>query len=299
MLIRERLETTKFSNSEKTIVDFILEQKEKIKPMTTKEIANATFTSPSTLIRIAKKMRFEGWSELKEAFLKEEEYLSSHFCDIDANLPFTAEDPCYTIASKLLTLKKEALDDTFQLINHVDLHYAIRMLDQASLISVFGVSNNGLIVQEFKHNMRRIGKLVEVVNLQGELLYNAHTMPASACALIVSYSGETPIYRKILAVLKENGIPSIALTNIGDSTVSKQADIVLRLSSREKLYSKIGTFCTDASIEYLLDVLFAGVFALHYDEYLREKIERSSQIEQGRFSTTEPLKESRFFDDFD
>lgn len=55
MLIRERLETTKFSNSEKTIVDFILEQKEKIKPMTTKEIANATFTSPSTLIRIAKK----------------------------------------------------------------------------------------------------------------------------------------------------------------------------------------------------------------------------------------------------
>ena len=92
---------------------------------------------------------------------------------------------------------------------------------------------------------------------------------------------------------------ALPISNIGDSTVSKQADIVLRLSSREKLYSKIGTFCTDASIEYLLDVLFAGVFALHYDEYLREKIERSSQIEQGRFSTTEPLKESRFFDDFD
>lgn len=53
MLIRERMESTPFSNSERTIVEFILEQKEKIRDMTIKEIAAATFTSPSTLIRIA------------------------------------------------------------------------------------------------------------------------------------------------------------------------------------------------------------------------------------------------------
>lgn len=138
MLIRERMESTPFSSSERTIVEFILEQKEKIRDMTTKEIAAATFTSPSTLIRIAHKMNYQGWAELKEAFLKEEDYLSSHFCDIDANIPFSQEDSCYTIASKLLTLKKEALDDTFKLIDHVALHYAIRMLDQADFISVFG-----------------------------------------------------------------------------------------------------------------------------------------------------------------
>ena len=68
-------------------------------------------------------MNYQGWAEIKEAFLKEEDYLSSHFCDIDANIPFSQEDSCYTIASKLLTLKKEALDDTFKLIDHVALHY--------------------------------------------------------------------------------------------------------------------------------------------------------------------------------
>ena len=39
MLIRERPEKGNFSNSERTIVDFILEQKMKIQDMTTKEIA--------------------------------------------------------------------------------------------------------------------------------------------------------------------------------------------------------------------------------------------------------------------
>lgn len=291
MLIRERMESTSFSSSERTIVEFILEQKEKIRDMTTKEIAAATFTSPSTLIRIAHKMNYQGWAELKEAFLKEENYLSSHFCDIDANIPFSQEDSCYTIASKLLTLKKEALDDTFKLIDHVALHYAIRMLDQADFISVFGVSNNGLIVQEFKHNMRRIGKMVEIVNLQGELVYTAGSLPPNSCAVIVSYSGETPVYHNILDVLKENQIPVLGITSIGDNTVSKGSDIVLRLCTREKLYSKIGTFCTDASIEYLLDVLYAGVFALHYEKNYRNKTESSARIEKGRFSNVQLMKE--------
>lgn len=297
MLIRERLESTKFSNSEKTIVDYILEQKENIKDMTTKEIANATFTSPSTLIRIAHKMNYEGWSELKEAFLKEEAYLSSHFCDIDANIPFNEGDTFYMIASKLLILKKEALDDTFKLIDHIDLHHAIHMLEKADYISVFGVSNNGLIIQEFRHNMRRIGKIVEIVNLQGELVYMADSLPPNSCAIIVSYSGETPIYHDILDILKQKSVPIIGITNIGDNTVSKQSDIVLRLCTREKLYSKIGTFCTDISIEYLLDVLYAGVFSLHYQTNLRSKLERSAKIEQGRFSTLKLLQEDKEEDD--
>ena len=147
------------------------------------------------------------------------------------------------------------------------------MLDQADFISVFGVSNNGLIIQEFKHNMRRIGKMVEIVNQQGELVYAAGSLPPNFCAVIVSYSGETPVYHNILDVLKENQVPVLGITSIGDNTVSKGSDIVLRLCTREKLYSKIGTFCTDASIEYLLHVLYAVEL-----EYKTENSNRGSSL---------------------
>lgn len=108
MLIRERLERCEFSNSERVIIDFILKEKMNIQNMTTKDIANATYTSPSTLIRIAHKMNFKGWNELKEAYLKEEKYLETHFLDIDANYPFSNDDTIMSIASKIAMLKKRS-----------------------------------------------------------------------------------------------------------------------------------------------------------------------------------------------
>ncbi len=92
MLIGEKLQTGDFSPSEQTVIAYILEQKLGLQTMTTKEIAQATFTSPSTLIRIAHKSGYKGWNELKAALIKEEEYLSTCKCGIDANYPFQKEE---------------------------------------------------------------------------------------------------------------------------------------------------------------------------------------------------------------
>ncbi|OUQ04177.1 sugar isomerase [Erysipelatoclostridium sp. An15] len=294
MLIRERLERCEFSNSERVIIDFILKEKMNIKNMTMKEIANATYTSPSTLIRIAHKMKFKGWNELKEAYLKEEEYLQTHFLDIDANLPFSNDDTIMSIASKIATLKKEAIDDTLSLVRHDDLQKAVQMIKKASSIYVFAVSNNGLITQEFAHNMSRIKKKVTICNLQGELVYSAINVDIQSCAIIVSYSGETPILSRVIQALKMNGIPIIAITNIGENTVSRNADVVLRICTREKLYSKIATFSTDVSFEYILDLLYSCVFSLDYDKNLERKTKISQMIEKGRFSTIDIMKEDEF-----
>lgn len=294
MLIRERLERCEFSNSERVIIDFILKEKMNIKNMTMKEIANATYTSPSTLIRIAHKMKFKGWNELKEAYLKEEEYLQTHFLDIDANLPFSNDDTIMSIASKIATLKKEAIDDTLSLVRHDDLQKAVQMIKKTSSIYVFAVSNNGLITQEFAHNMSRIKKKVTICNLQGELVYSAINADIQSCAIIVSYSGETPILSRVIQALKMNGIPIIAITNIGENTVSRNADVVLRICTREKLYSKIATFSTDVSFEYILDLLYSCVFSLDYDKNLERKTKISQMIEKGRFSTIDIMKEDEF-----
>lgn len=291
MLIRERLERCEFSNSEKVIIEFIINKKLAIKDMTTKDIANATYTSPSTLIRIAHKMGFNGWNELKEAYLKEEEYLQSHFCDIDANYPFQNNDTIMSIASKIATLKKESIDDTLSLITHDDLQKAVQIIRKASSIQLFAVSNNLYISREFKHNMNRIRKRVDICSTQGELVYTACTCDPKSCALVISYSGETPILKRTVLALKAQNIPIIAITNIGDNTVARLSDCVLKICTREKLYSKIATFSTDSAITYLLDVIYSCIFALDYDKNKERKIQTSRMIEVGRFSTLDIIKE--------
>ncbi|HEX5350036.1 MurR/RpiR family transcriptional regulator [Trichococcus collinsii] len=292
MLIRERLENFDFSNSEQKIVAYILEKKAAIQEMTTKEIAEATYTSPSTLVRIAHKMNFSGWSDLKEAFLKEEEYLQKHFSEINANLPFQRNDTIMSIASKIAALEKESIDDTLSLITHDDLQKAIQIIRKSSYTSLFAVSNNLLITQEFQHNMSRIKKRVDICLLQGETIFKAHLADSSSCAIIVSYSGETGILNQTIKILKGNNIPVIAITNIGDNTTARLADCVLKICTREKLYSKIATFSTDSAIVYLLDVLYSCIFALDYDANLQLRISTSKMIESsGRFSTLAIIKE--------
>ncbi len=48
----------------------------------------------------------------------------------------------------------------------------------------------------------------------------ADSLPEDACAIIVSYSGETPIYKEVIASLKQKKIPILGITNIGDNMVS-------------------------------------------------------------------------------
>ena len=104
-----------------------------------------------------------------------------------------------------------------------------------------------------------------------------------------------------IKILKGNNIPVIAITNIGDNTTARLADCVLKICTREKLYSKIATFSTDSAIVYLLDVLYSCIFALDYDANLQLRISTSKMIEvlwqvlhggyhQGRGSRSEMIK---------
>ena len=290
MLITEKLEQYDFAASEQVLIDYILEKKELIKDKTTKQIAKETFTSASTLVRIAQKIGFSGWNELKDSYLQELEYLNSHFSHIDANIPFNKDDSLISIANKLAILNAEAIKDTLSLINNNDLKNAIEIINNSSYINLFAVSNNLLISQEFKYNMARINKRVEIPN-EGDLDFTAYLMDKNSCALVISYSGETKSLIKIIKTLKKRKIKIIAITSIGDNSLSLQADCVLRICTREKLYSKIATFTTTNSIQYILDVLYSCMFTLQYNKNLNLRIETSKYVESGRSSTLNIIKE--------
>ncbi|WRK55974.1 SIS domain-containing protein [Coprobacillaceae bacterium CR2/5/TPMF4] len=59
---------------------------------------------------------------------------------------------------------------------------------------------------------------------------------------MVSYSGETPILSRVIQALKMDVIPIIAITNIGENTVSRNADVVLRICTRENFIQRLQHF---------------------------------------------------------
>ena len=101
MLLQEKMKNTKFSPSEEIVIDFILTKQERIKDYSTTMIAGETYTSPSLLVRISKKLGFSGYNNFKNAFLEEVQYLHKSHLNIDANQPFLKTDSIMNIANKI------------------------------------------------------------------------------------------------------------------------------------------------------------------------------------------------------
>lgn len=293
MLLKECMEITRFSDGERPIVQLLLNEPERIRHMSLKEIAKEAYSSPSVCVRIAKKLGFSGWNALKETYLKEVEYLITHFQSIDANIPFTETDKEMNIAAKIAEVYRESVADTFSLIEHDSLQKAVRLLENSKGIHIFCISNLNYAAEEFVFKMKRINIPVYLNYTQGCIYHEAAMTPSDHCAICISYSGETPSLLQTVSYLQANHVPILGITSVGTNSLSSIADVVLHISTREKMYSKIGGFSSLTSISLILDILYSCMFNLHYDRNLQYKTDIARLVEVKRRVDNEIIREQK------
>ena len=292
MLLQERMKIYPFSNSERIIIHYILEKQELIEDYSTKMIADETYTSPSTLIRISKKLGFQGFNDFKKAYIQEVHYLNKHFQDIDSNLPFTNQDTIMNIASKIVNLHIESANDTLSLFHHDTLQKAVQILNRSQEVRIFAISNLVYVAEEFVFKLNRIQKKAQISIVQDLMFHDAAMMTPNECAICISYSGETPHMLQVVKTLKENHIPIIAITSIGRNRLSDLSDVTLNITTREKSFSKIAGFSSLESISIILDVLYSCLFSLNYQANLDYKLRMSHRIETTRSIDNEIIYEN-------
>lgn len=285
MLLTEKMNETHFSYNERDVIKFIEEEKEKIENYSTTYIADKTDTTPSTLVRIAKKLGYSGWNDFKKAYLKEIRYLNSHFNNIDANTPFDEEDSFIHIAHKIGQLHQESVEDTLSLIDPDTLQKAVHILLKSKRIHVMAITNLCYAAEELVFKFRRLGVDARTYT-DGHLLPEALMIPNDDCCIFVSYSGQTEPLLDAAKVLHNNNVPMIAITSIGENDLSHLANASLYVSTREKSYKKIGAYTSLESIHLLMDILYSCFFQVHYDENYKHKIKLAQLTESRQISNT-------------
>ena len=71
MLLERLKEQVRFTNHEKEIAKYILEHTEKIPGMSSTELAQASFTSKATVVRLSQKLGLAGYQEFKLKLVEE------------------------------------------------------------------------------------------------------------------------------------------------------------------------------------------------------------------------------------
>ena len=292
MLILQQLQYLKsLTNNEKTVAQYLASHASTISKISITDISKATYTSNSTTVRLAQKLGYAGWKELKQAFIEEERYLNTHFHHVDPNVPFHPCDSVSSIADNIATLLSESILDTRSLIEEDQLYKATEAISSCNIINVYGITFAIEIAHDFKMKMLAIGKHVNIISNPEEYAFQVKMTNKEICSIFISYSGETIELIETSNKLHLKGYPTIAITSIGNNSLSKASYCWLPLSTRERLSSKIATYSSTISIHYILDVLYSTVFARDYDKNLDYKKNLSKKIDYGRTSSIPLLQE--------
>lgn len=279
-----------FSNSEKEIAHYILNEGENILHMSIKELAKKTYTSPATIVRLCQKLGLQGYSDFKIKYSAELQIDLANHNRIDVNFPFKESDNDITIAHKLANMNQEVITETMQLIDYNQLDKIVNLLYKHQEIDIYGTGNSLLAALSFQHKMMRIQRNVNVKNIAGEQVFMSYNSNDKKIALIISYSGETYELLKIARILKEKKTPIIVLTSVGDNHLSHYADYILNMGSREKIFTKIAPFASQISMEYLLNLIYSCIFNKDYQNNIYYKISHDKENDM-RHPNQSPINE--------
>lgn len=247
----------------------------RIRDFTARDLARATSTSVASIQRLCKKLGYRGYKELKIAVEREAGTRLAPAETVDVNFPFAPGDSQRTIVANMTTLYETTVDDTQKLLDPVELERAARLMAQAQSVEIYTGSHNVYPAQMFVDRLLSAGKRASCP-LSGERQSRlALASDRTHAALIISYSGLQPTYRRIVPILQKRGTPIVLVGSQRAQRALPGLDAYLLVSDRESLQHRITQFASHIAVQFVLDSLFCCIFARDYGrnmEFLQQSL---------------------------
>jgi glucosamine--fructose-6-phosphate aminotransferase (isomerizing) len=136
-----------------------------------------------------------------------------------------------------------------------ELPFELRGLDRMTMIAC-GTAYHACVVA--KYWLERIARIAVEVDIASEFRYRAPAMPQGGAAIFVSQSGETADTLAALRYAKAQGQKIIAIVNQPESSIAREADIVLpTLAGPEIGVASTKAFTTQLAVLACLTVALA------------------------------------------
>ncbi|HJF87341.1 MAG TPA: MurR/RpiR family transcriptional regulator [Companilactobacillus farciminis] len=291
MLIRDRLNNfQKGTDAELLIRDFFLKRKNDLVKISTHTIAKELYISASTITRFCQKLGFLGYPDFVKQYQEENEYLDSHFNNIDPNIPFLSEDTTAIVNNKIGTLYKEIINDSLALLKKSSLNTIEYLIRDCDHIYIYAAGDLILAAENFENKMIKVGKTVSVERRGDNAFFKANYSDANSLFILLSYSGETDNLLKIAHRLNDKQLPFVAVTTMGGNSLTELTNNVIYISTREKLINNLGNFSSVLSAMFVLDILYADFVNENQEQALNNK-KQVSKLFENRRSSRNPLLE--------
>lgn len=241
------------SKKEQRIADYILKQPEQIIHHTINQVADDLDVAESTVFRFCQRVGFKGYQALKIALASD---VVAPLQDIHEDI--TETDTALEIAEKIFSTNGKTIESTRQILEGDSLEKTVELFLGARRIEFFGSGGSAVVALDAYHKFVRSGLQVSAILESHMQLMSASQLTTEDVAVVISHSGASKETLDIANLLKEKGIPTIAITNYAKSPLSKIADVSLYTVSQETAFRSEALASRIAELS-LVDALFTAV----------------------------------------
>lgn len=253
------------SPTEQAIIDFVLQQPEEASQLTIYELADQTYTSPSSVIRLCKKIGYSGYKEFIKALIYEQAVRANYREQSLTDL--SRKDSTTDIIQKVTHKNILSLEETQSMIEADIIDACVKVIANCNRLCIFGMGASQIVAQDAKLKFTRIDKMALVSeDWHTQLLY-ARTMAENDLAIVISYSGKTEEMIQCAETAQANGATVISITNREDSPINQLADYSLYVASNEYSF-RSGAMSSRIAQLNLIDILYTSYVSQMYDASL-------------------------------
>lgn len=266
--LNELKQMNKLTSTEQGIVNYILTYPEELEKISSRQLAELTYTSPATVVRICQKLGFSGYSEFKIKYLQEVNQ-TPRMDQINRTNPITSEDSLHRIVNKVAALEITAIEQTKKGIDLDQLNRVSELLNQATCIDFYAFDNNLHLAKNACSHFLYAGKQAVIHDSSNAQFMQAFASVEGHVAIIISRTGENPMLYRIANVLRERKIPLLVLTESRHSSLAKISTEHLYLYNVHR-FTDMGTILFQTSVQYLFDLLFAILFSRNFENSVKQ-----------------------------
>ena len=263
-LLKAMQEGERFSSTEENIVEYILANPAQISEMTTRELAEKTYTSPAAIFRLCQKLGLKGYNEFKIKFTSE----INRTLPCGAHImrrPITDKDSTSDIVRKLAQLEIEAIEETKNEMDLTQMERIAELLDKADIIDVYAYDQNFSLAQMAVYNFLQVKKTAVAHNSLNSQLSAALIADKHHLAIIISRSGLNQRLIRTARILKKQGIKTILLSVNRETKLACLCDEFLYVANTLD-YLDLGGNIFSVGVRYYFDVLVSLLLSRHFTE---------------------------------
>ena len=212
-------------SAERKAADFIVDYYAEIGGLTIVEFATRAGCSEATIVRLSKRLGYEGYPELKTDFVTDGEHAGTggflEYQEIKRG-----DDP-FEVVRKVFEASVAAMRDTLNVLERDSYLMAFEAMCSAETIMFCGVGDAGLVALEANQRFLRLGQHSEAsVDYDIQLIMASHLKKGDVLVAI-SHTGKTKNVLQTVKTARKAGATVVAITNYPVSPMTKNSDIVL------------------------------------------------------------------------